>query len=323
MRHTQAQLAQPVAIGLDELDDLGLLLSIQAFLPEHTVAQHLLDTDNIVLLGPDVKIQVVASAKQSLQVRSQLRALLDLLLEVDVRDEDHLTLELERTGKRLTVLGLHASLRGPVEPALIGGVQGALEQVEAHVVQKDRVRVVEHDHRARVAVLVERLVEAGGADKALDGRHRNAVAGLGSPNTLLHGVALAQAGRSADHQGLVHAQGSSSGHLLQSVKPALQAMTDLVLGLLPVLLLGLIAADGAERVGITQDDPKLLLGQVGVAGAKHRDLGALRGGVRALDQDRRLLDVLLAPVGPGELNVHGGSLSVHAPSVARSGRLST
>ena len=62
------------------------------------------------------------------------------------------------------------SLGEPRDATALSGVGHGLEQVQGHVVEEDRVGVVEHYDVTSVPILIQQLVEAGGLDVAADER---------------------------------------------------------------------------------------------------------------------------------------------------------
>ena len=227
--HAETELAEVVLVGLDELDDVALTILVEAGAFEQAGGDHLADADDIVALGLHGQVDVVSAGDEGFQVRGELMAAVDHVIEIEVGDEHDRAVELEALGEELGRLLVDQLTLGEVaDDSPVGGVQDRLEEGQGRVVEEHRVGVVEHQDVALVAVLVEELKQAGGLDVAFDDAVVGDQVGL---QLLLDAEGFTEARRAGDDEGSDVAVDGRLGHLLQDLEPFGDASVDLVVGL--------------------------------------------------------------------------------------------
>lgn len=196
-RHTQAHFAKYATVFIHEVqDDLLLRIVEIVILEQLTRFRDLLDAQIFVAHRIQGKIQIVATRLQRIQVI--LEFLATQVFEFQVRNEDDRTFEVELIGNALALE--QRRIGSPEDPATLTRIQRRLEQIQAHVIEQDRIAVVEHQDAARVGIFVERSVQANRRartfdDFILDALVRHLIEQARFFDLFFHAVALANSRR--------------------------------------------------------------------------------------------------------------------------------
>ncbi len=230
---TDGKLSKLLTVGLDELENrlthlVGHILTVE----DTTRMGNVVDPDPKLVTVMEPKVEVETAGHERLEVLGILvLALINKGLEIQIGNKNHCPIELE--GLRDILFLQLRSLLHVRDLAGRRGIAQRLEDVKSILIIENRICIIEHDDRPRLAIAIGKHVQMD----SRQGPTNNLMGHIGLLKNLLDRVGLAHAGGTSHHQRTDVLSHGTLGQKRQDVEPLLQVRQNLPIGASRLLVL--------------------------------------------------------------------------------------